>query len=173
MVSSVISNFYSLLQSKSVEIVSMEEEDVKPVKHKIRLLAKRYCAKYAGVGLKACFKVASENGASIRDIPLYMLAGSHNISFSITPSKCWENSFCAFYRSTVHTWVKTVLFADHFSWRGSYWETWNGDEGWIKGCREAPQTDQPERRNPWGSTSAGEAQQNPGFKSQPHTLVLL
>lgn len=66
----------------------MEAEDAEAVKHKVRLVSKRYCAKYAGIGLKACIKVATENGAYIRDVPLYRLAGSHNLSVSITPSKC-------------------------------------------------------------------------------------
>lgn len=64
-----------------------DEVDELEVKHKIRTFAKRYCAKYHDVGLKACFKVETENGAAIHDIVLYKLAGSHNVSFSVTPSK--------------------------------------------------------------------------------------
>jgi len=68
-------------------MITLEDEVAKSNKTKARAFSKRYCVKYVGVGLKACFKVGTENGASVRDIALYRLVGRHNVSLSVTPSK--------------------------------------------------------------------------------------
>uniref|UniRef100_A0A3P9JKL1 Vitellogenin domain-containing protein n=1 Tax=Oryzias latipes TaxID=8090 RepID=A0A3P9JKL1_ORYLA len=47
----------------------------------------RYFPKYRAIGLKACFKVATENAGFIHDTALYRIIGSQNASFSIKPSK--------------------------------------------------------------------------------------
>ncbi|XP_061594359.1 vitellogenin-1-like [Cololabis saira] len=84
-VSSEILSSVSSITSISEEAISMEVEDAKLTENKIRLLSKRYCAQYVGIGLKACIKVATKNAGSIRDIALYKVAGSHHASLSITP----------------------------------------------------------------------------------------
>ncbi|XP_072245544.1 vitellogenin-1-like [Leuresthes tenuis] len=71
------------VESASFEMITLEDEVVKF--NKSRAFSKRYCVKYVGVGLKACFKVGTENGTSIRDIALYRLVGRYNFSFSVTP----------------------------------------------------------------------------------------
>uniref|UniRef100_A0A3P9JI54 Vitellogenin domain-containing protein n=1 Tax=Oryzias latipes TaxID=8090 RepID=A0A3P9JI54_ORYLA len=45
----------------------------------------RYFPKYRAIGLKACFKVATENAGFIHDTALYRIIGSQNASFSIKP----------------------------------------------------------------------------------------
>uniref|UniRef100_A0A3P9I6I3 Vitellogenin domain-containing protein n=1 Tax=Oryzias latipes TaxID=8090 RepID=A0A3P9I6I3_ORYLA len=44
-----------------------------------------YFPKYRAIGLKACFKVATENAGFIHDTALYRIIGSQNASFSIKP----------------------------------------------------------------------------------------
>lgn len=62
--------------------------DAKPIiKPKAAQFAKKYCAKAVAIGLKGCFKVATENAASIRDIALYKLAGRHSVALSFKPSE--------------------------------------------------------------------------------------
>uniref|UniRef100_A0A3P9LGA1 Uncharacterized protein n=1 Tax=Oryzias latipes TaxID=8090 RepID=A0A3P9LGA1_ORYLA len=76
----IVSNKDSSSEEISSEII--QEEDLK---EDVPLLAKRYCAKYRAIGLKACFKVATENAAFIHDTALYRIIGSQNASFSIKP----------------------------------------------------------------------------------------
>lgn len=57
------------------------------VKPKAAQFEKKYCAKAAAIGLKGCFKIATENAAFIRDIALYKLAGRHSVVLSWKPSK--------------------------------------------------------------------------------------
>ncbi|KAM8746385.1 vitellogenin-1-like [Acanthopagrus schlegelii] len=67
--------------SQSSEITEQDEI----VKTKATQYEKKYCAKVVAIGLKSCFKVATDNAAFIRDIALYKLAGKHSVSLSLTP----------------------------------------------------------------------------------------
>ncbi|XP_075326632.1 vitellogenin-1-like [Odontesthes bonariensis] len=81
--SKVISSM--IVSSAAVSAETLEDDVCKSNKTKARAFSKRYCVKNVGVGIKACFKVATENAASIRDIALYRMAGRHNLSLSLTP----------------------------------------------------------------------------------------
>uniref|UniRef100_A0A3B3DKJ2 Uncharacterized protein n=1 Tax=Oryzias melastigma TaxID=30732 RepID=A0A3B3DKJ2_ORYME len=79
---------YKVMRSSTSQNFSNKESSEnfqEDVKQKVPLLAKRYCTKYRAIGLKACFKVATENAAFIHDTALYRMIGSQNASFSITP----------------------------------------------------------------------------------------
>lgn len=57
--------------------------------------AKELCAEAAAIGLRGCLKVATENAASIKDIVLYKLAGTHSAVLSVKPSEYVEHTiFC-------------------------------------------------------------------------------
>nr|BAE43870.1 vitellogenin [Pagrus major] len=72
--------------SQSSEIIDQDVADAEHiVKTKAAQYEKKYCAKVAAVGLKGCFKVATDNAAFIRDIPLYKLAGKHSVILSFKP----------------------------------------------------------------------------------------
>uniref|UniRef100_A0A671V3G6 Vitellogenin-1-like n=1 Tax=Sparus aurata TaxID=8175 RepID=A0A671V3G6_SPAAU len=62
--------------SQSSEIT--EQDDI--MKTKATQYEKKYCAKVFAIGLKSCFKVATDNAAFIRDIALYKLAGKHSVT---------------------------------------------------------------------------------------------
>ncbi|XP_075341558.1 vitellogenin-1-like [Odontesthes bonariensis] len=87
-VSSMIVSSAEVCVSASLE--TLEDDVFKSNKTKARAFSKRYCVKYVGVGIKACFKVATENAASIRDIALYRMAGQHNLSLSLTSIESQE-----------------------------------------------------------------------------------
>ncbi|XP_076582010.1 vitellogenin-like isoform X2 [Chaetodon auriga] len=73
--------------SKSSEIIHQDVAAAKPaiVKPKAAQFEKKYCAKATAIGLKGCFKIATENAAFIRDIALYKLAGRHSVVLSLKP----------------------------------------------------------------------------------------
>lgn len=54
--------------------------------------AKKICAEAAAIGLRGCLNVATENAASIRDIVLYKLAGTHSAVLSVKPSEYVEHN---------------------------------------------------------------------------------
>lgn len=57
--------------------------------------AKKICAEAVAIGLRGCLKVATENAASIKDIVLYKLAGTHSAVLSVKPSEYVEHTiFC-------------------------------------------------------------------------------
>ena len=61
---------------------------VKPIiKPKAAQFDKKYCVKATAIGLKGCFKVATENAAFIKDIALYKLTGKHSIAVIFKPGK--------------------------------------------------------------------------------------
>ncbi|XP_070817970.1 vitellogenin-1-like isoform X2 [Chaetodon trifascialis] len=73
--------------SNSAEIIHQDVAAAEPaiVKPKAAQFEKKYCAKAAAIGLKGCFKIATENAAFIRDIALYKLAGRHSVVLSWKP----------------------------------------------------------------------------------------
>lgn len=76
--------------------------DMKPV---VKNKEKKYCVKTWAVGLKTCFKLATENAAYIRDVALYKLAGKHSVAMSVKPSKSLYHkaSHCVFTRQRADT----------------------------------------------------------------------
>uniref|UniRef100_A0A8C4IXH1 Phosvitin n=1 Tax=Dicentrarchus labrax TaxID=13489 RepID=A0A8C4IXH1_DICLA len=71
--------------SQSSEIIH-EDVAIKPIiKSKAAQFEKKYCAKAIAIGLKGCFKIATENAVFISDIALYKLAGRHSVALSLKP----------------------------------------------------------------------------------------
>ncbi|XP_070764345.1 vitellogenin-1-like [Enoplosus armatus] len=76
----------SAATSSSISSEIIHEAAARPIiKPKAAQFNKKYCAKAVAIGLKGCFKIATENAAFIRDIALYKLAGKHSVALSLRP----------------------------------------------------------------------------------------
>ncbi|XP_019735914.1 vitellogenin-1-like isoform X2 [Hippocampus comes] len=69
------------VSAASSEILRDMARDVHPIRR--RAFSKKYSFQVYGTGLRGCFRVATDNAAFVKDIPLYRMAGNHSASLSV------------------------------------------------------------------------------------------